>query len=136
MPQTEQIRPPGELRLAAPRWRLSERAIMALNLSLFIGAGTLLCFWVWYYTDWVEEFGALLTLGGALSWLAVVLRIIPEDRIKTVQDAFFSAVFEKHGALPWQGLAMLAVTAGLFCFATVQIESVRESAERAVMVAD
>lgn len=135
MPESDHTRVEGGLRLPAARRRLSGRAVIVLNLSLSVASGTVICFWVWYYTDWIEEFGAVLTLGGALSWLAVMLRIIPEDRIKTVQEAFFSAAFEGHGALPWQGLFMAAAAAATSCFATVQIESARESSDRFVVVA-
>src|SRR5262249_19998444 len=51
---------------------------------LLVGVGILA--WVLSYTDWFPAVGGVLALGGALSWLAFVSRILKNERLEQLQD--------------------------------------------------
>lgn len=51
-----------------------------INILTTIIGGTLALLWIGAYTEWLASITAALGLGGALSWAAVVLRIIPKSR--------------------------------------------------------
>ncbi len=107
---------------------------VAANVVLALLTGTLVCFWFWRNTDWFEELGAVLTFSGALSWLAVFLKIVPDDKTGHLKQTFFRVVFENPRTKVWLGLGLVLVAAGSFCFATVQLEPLQEPVDRAVIV--
>lgn len=104
------------------------------NLLCFLLIGTIICFWFWRNTDEFENLAALLTFGGALSWLAVALKIVPEEKTKQLQTAFFENVFENPRACPWLLVLLILVTAATFCFATIQLQPLQESVDRPVII--
>lgn len=118
--------------MRARNW--SAGGVLRANLILFLCTGTLLCFWFWRYTDYFAELGAVLALGGALSWIAVVLKIVPEEKLKALQAAFFGWVFENPHAVRWNVLLFVAAVAGCSCFGTVQLAPHRDPGDRAVVV--
>src|SRR4051812_28381189 len=90
-------RSPGRLRLPKSPGRgidahLAQDAAMPKpylrNLLSIISVGVLVSGWLLYYTDWFEVVGGLLALGGILSWLAFVSKILPDERIKQLQKRF------------------------------------------------
>jgi hypothetical protein len=106
---------------------------LAWNVSLLLIAGTLVCFWFWRNTDWFEELGAVLTLSGVLSWSATILKIVPEEKTKAFQTTFFEAFFEKPSSRWWILAVFAPLAIASFCFATVQLEPLQESSNRAVI---
>lgn len=99
-------------------------ATYLLNL-VFIGLfGVLVCAWVLYYTDSFEVVGGLLALGGAFSWLAFLLKVLRDERLKSIQDWFDRSVFVRI----WPILVVISLSviaiAVFSCVATVQIEAI------------
>lgn len=105
-----------------------------VNLLLLIAGGTWLCFWLLYYTDKFDDFGKILALGGGLTWLAFVLKLVSEERIKALQAAVDRWVFSN-----WLLTALLVVAC---CFGywysahygTLQVELFEGSEDRTVAV--
>jgi hypothetical protein len=114
------------------RW--STEAVLRANVLLFLATGTLITFWFWRNTDYFDEFGAILTFGGVLSWVAVALKIVPEDRLKTLQSAFFGRMFEQAAAVKWHVTLFAAAIVVSCAFATVQLTAHRDPGDRAVVV--
>ena len=112
----------------------SAGALLRANLLLFLTSGTLLCFWFWRYTDYFDEVGAVLALSGALSWIAVVLKVVPEEKFKALQGAFFTWMFENPQAVRWNLLLLVAMVAVCSCFGTVQLTPHHDPGDRAVIV--
>lgn len=109
-------------------------ATFVSNLVLLLVLGLLLSWWIWYYTDLFEAFGGLLALGGLLSWLGFVSRVLPESRLKAIQDGF-DRNFMNNGIATGVLVALIAagiLTASLL--GSVQLESGGESADRFVTI--
>jgi hypothetical protein len=111
----------------------SQQKTLAGNVFLLLTTGTMVCFWFWRYTDWFEELGAVLTLSGVLSWLAAILKVVPDEKTKAFQATLFEAVFESPSSRKWIMTFFAVVAIGSFCFATVQLEPLQESVDRAVL---
>jgi hypothetical protein len=60
-----------------------------LNVVCLIVLGVGLLWWLGHFTDSFAEAAAVLSLGGALSWLAVMLRVIPDEAKKAGQSGLF-----------------------------------------------
>ncbi len=80
---------------AAPSVKSDERVPWAfvVNLVLLIAGGTWLCVWLLHYTDKFDDFAKLLALGGGLTWVAFVLKLLSEERLKALQRAADRFVF-------------------------------------------
>ena len=106
------------------------------NLVLLIGLGTLFSFWVALYTDYLDDFIKLLALGGILSWLAFVGKILTESRLKALQQAVDDRILNRR----WLVFA-LVIAIGAFCFwaamrATIQVTGSRGIGLTQVKVAE
>jgi hypothetical protein len=84
----------------------------ALNLVglLLVGVGVL--GWILYYTDWFPAVGGLLALGGALSWLGFVSRLLKESRIKELQEWADRKIFDNRRTIG------IAAVFSLICLVT------------------
>jgi hypothetical protein len=76
------------------------------NFFLFVVLGALFLGWCYRYTDWIAVVGGFLSLAGMLSWLAFILKIIPEKRMGEFQTWADAALFNSKGA-KWLVLALL-----------------------------
>jgi len=96
-----------------------------LNLFVIGVLGVALCWWIYHFTDWFEAFASLLALGGIFSWLAFVAKVLPEARLKEMQDWVDSSVLTR----PKLWLAVLIVGAVLFagglCVGTIEVQALR-----------
>ena len=66
-----------------PEPGLSPLFVTNLVAILLVGVG--FCAWILYYTDWFPAIGGLLALGGVVSWLAFVSRVLPDHRLEALQ---------------------------------------------------
>jgi hypothetical protein len=129
MPQTavQAVRPPAMT-------RRSQSAAFAVNLILLIAGGTWLCFWLLHYTDKFEDFAKVLALGGGLTWLAFILKVLPDERLKELQSTLDRLIFSQW----WPTLLLIiAFAAGLYCRAhigTLQVELFQGGEERILSV--
>lgn len=97
-----------------------------LNVVLWLLAGVLFSGWLLHYTDKFEVFGGLLALGGAASWLAFALKVLPEDRLEILQVQFCDKFFVRRRST-WVALAWLALTVFLFLTrGSIQVESYQQ----------
>ncbi len=96
-----------------------------LNLFLIGLLGVALCWWIYHFTDWFEAFASLLALGGIFSWLAFVAKVLPDVRLKEMQDWVDSSVLTR----PKLWLAVLVIGGVLFvgalCEGTVEVQALR-----------
>src|ERR1700730_16995406 len=69
----------------AAKKNLSE--LYKLNLFCIGVVGVLVCWWIYYFTDYFEAFSSLLALGGIFSWLTFVTKILPETRLQGLQES-------------------------------------------------
>src|SRR2546428_9820558 len=107
----------------------SAHKILAWNVIMTVVTGTTVRFWFWRNTDWFAELGAILTFSGILSWVAAILKVVPDDKRKAFQADLYQAGFENPAARKWILCASGAVVIGSFCFATVQLEPLQESVD-------
>jgi hypothetical protein len=93
----------------------------ALNFCAFVLFGALLLGWCYRYTDWIAVVGGFLTLAGMLSWLAFILKIIPEKRMGEFQAWADETIFNNVRA-KWLVLSLLVIglVAGSF-LGTVEV---------------
>src|SRR6266851_5638273 len=96
-----------------------------LNLFLIGLLGVALCWWIYHFTDWFEAFASLLALGGIFSWLAFVAKVLPDVRLKEMQDWVDSSVLTR----PKLWLAVLVIGGVLFvgalCVGTIEVQALR-----------
>src|SRR5215472_5711574 len=100
----------------------AQNVIFALNLLLLVAGGTWFCFWLLYYTDKFDDFAKLLALGGGLTWLAFVLKLLPDNRLKELQSRLDRLVFSHWW---FSVLLIIAVAVGLCYrahFGALQVE--------------
>ncbi|AKF86077.1 hypothetical protein MFUL124B02_21215 [Myxococcus fulvus 124B02] len=97
-------------------------------------AGTAMLWWVLHYTDGFEQVGGFLALGGALSWLAFVLRLISEDRTKQLQSWLDEQVLSNPRTPRFTVAALVGFVAFIHCLGTIELEAPREAVERSVEV--
>ncbi len=95
------------------------------NLLAILLLGVLICWWVFYFTDWFDAFVSLLALGGIFSWVAFMAKILPTKRIEEMQDWFDKFVLTRSWV--WKaGLAVAVLLVGLAaCFGTIQVNALR-----------
>jgi hypothetical protein len=114
--------------------RRSQSAAFAVNLILLIAGGTWLCFWLLHYTDKFEDFAKVLALGGGLTWLAFILKVLPDERLKELQSTLDRLIFSQW----WPTVLLItAFAAGLYCRAhigTLQVELFQGGEERILSV--
>jgi hypothetical protein len=106
-----------------------------INLASILIFGVLGCAWVLYFSDWFEVIGGLLTLGGALTWLAFVSKVIPAARLNEFQNWVEANLFERNWTLVISALFLLGEVLLLsLCLGTVQVESMREQNDLVLFV--
>jgi hypothetical protein len=59
--------------------------IFYVNLLAILLFGVANSAWLLRFTDYFEVVGGLLALGGLFSWLAFVVKVLPDDRLKAIQ---------------------------------------------------
>lgn len=102
-----------------------------LLLMLFLGVG--ISAWILRYTDVFEEFAGLLALSGLFSWLAFVSKVLPEDRVKALQEWADRAIFtDTRTSRILAVLSVLAVVLSGF-LGSLQVQSF-DPADRAMQV--
>ncbi len=117
---------------ARPQPELSP--LYVTNLVAILLAGVSFCAWILYYTEWFPAIGGLLALGGVLSWLAFVSRVLPNHRLEALQTWADRAILCSRTTLAVLVLLAAAGLAFASFLGTVQVESVRESADRFLLV--
>jgi hypothetical protein len=86
--------------------------------------GVWLLYWVVVFTEWGEGVLSLLALGGALSWVAVVVKILPETRQKQIQAFLADLLLESRKAWIVIG-ALAALTVATFCVGVVEVSNLQ-----------
>jgi hypothetical protein len=93
------------------------------SLLLLLAFGVAGLGWLLLYTDWYESVGGILALGGALSWLAFVSRVMKKERLEQLQDWADAAIFN-NPRTPWVVSALLAGGVVAACFVgTLELRS-------------
>jgi len=105
------------------------------NFAALAVAGVLLSAWMLHFTDWFEEALTLLALGGLASWLAFMLKVVPEPYLKSFQSQFYDRILSRRH-LWW---ILLVITAlGLLFFvlfvASIEITVAEGDGDAAVWV--
>jgi len=112
----------------------AETLAFIVNLTVLVATGTWLCVWLLYYTDNFDDFAKVLALGGGLTWLAFVLKLLPDERLKALQGDLDRLVFSRW----WLTVVlMVAFAVGLYCrahFGTLQVELFQGNEERVLTV--
>ena len=104
------------------------------NLVALLAAGTAGLAWIVHFTDWLPTIASLLALSGILTWLGVLLRLLPEDRIKQLQQLIDQRILSRPITF-WVALASLALVSMLWVsFGTLEIRSVGISDTRGLWV--
>ena len=108
--------------------------IFVVNLVLLIASGTWFCIWLLHYTDRFEGLAQVLALGGGLTWLAFVLKLLSEERLKAFQRDLDRFVFSHW----WLTLVLLAACAvGFYLrahYGALQVELFLGSEDRVLTV--
>ena len=111
-----------------------ETVVFIVNLTLLVATGTWLCVWLLYYTDKFDDFAKILALGGGLTWLAFLLKLLPDERLKALQSQLDGLVFSRW----WLTAALIiAFAGGLYTRAhlgTLQVELFQGNEERVLTV--
>src|SRR5215475_10740378 len=95
------------------------------NLAGIIVLGVLLTAWTLYYTDAFPAIGGLLALGGLFSWVAFVSKVLPDHRLKALQDSADRRVFGNPATRRVLiAIAVIALVAGS-AIGSIQLTSVR-----------
>ncbi len=98
-----------------------------LNLTL----GVWLLFWITMFTDWGEGVLRLLTLGGVLSWVAVLAKVLSKPRQDQIQR-FLSDVFVETG-WAWYVVGVLgALSVATLFTGVVEVSNVQGGGDTAV----
>jgi len=112
----------------------SHRVAFGVNLVLLITGGTWLCFWLLHYTDKFDDFAKVLALGGGLTWLAFLLKVLPDERLKELQAVLDRLVFSQWWLTV---LLIIAFSVALYCrehIGALQVELFQGSEERILTV--
>ncbi|HEV8118002.1 MAG TPA: hypothetical protein VGQ32_05725 [Thermoanaerobaculia bacterium] len=117
---------------AAPEPPLSP--LFVANLLAILGLGVAVSAWILYYTDWFPAVGGLLALGGVVSWLAFVSRVLSEDRMKALQAWADRSILCRRATLASVALLAAAGLVAASFLGAIQVESVREPADRYLRV--
>jgi hypothetical protein len=104
------------------------------NFVTLILVGVAVASWLLLMTDWFEYFASLIGLGGALTWLAFVTKLLPDDEGKAIQKGLFG--FFLGGRYAWAVYLFLLAAAGLVTasLGTIQCESAQAGADYQVAV--
>lgn len=106
--------------------------VFITNLLTILGLGVLVSIWILHYTQWFPAIGGILALGGLVSWLAFVSRILREERLEALQAWADKAVFCSRATLAVVGtLAICLIVAANF-LGGIQVEGARGSSDRFV----
>ena len=99
--------------------------LFSWNFVTLILVGVAFSGWLLYFTDSFEVFGGLLALGGLLSWLAFVSKVIPEDKAKEIQKGLFGFFLE--GRYAWAVYLGILVAGALATamVGAIQLETVQ-----------
>jgi hypothetical protein len=112
----------------------TETLAFIVNLTFLVASGTWLCVWQLYYTDNFDDFAKVLALGGGLTWLAFLLKLLPDERLKALQVQLDRLVFSQW----WLTAALIiAFAVGLYTRAhigTLQVELFQGNEERVLTV--
>ncbi len=112
----------------------SSRRVVSNLVRLWL-AGIALCGWVAYFTELLPLVGGLLGLGGVLAWLGFVGKLLPEERVKMLQQSFEQHCLASAPATVGS-LALLLVAAGLWlCGRAVDVQAFGEPVDRLVAMA-
>ena len=118
----------------APASKPEKTVVFDVNLFLLIASGTWLCVWLLYYTDKFDDFAKVLALGGGLTWLAFVLKVLSEERLKKLQGDLDRLVFSRW----WLTIVLLvSFGVGLYCrshYGTLQVELFQGNEDRILTV--
>jgi hypothetical protein len=98
-----------------------------LNLVLILIAGMLLSFAILYYTDYYPRFTDLLGLGGALTWLAVVYRLLLQDRTDAIQHAIDKSVLRNRWTSWGVGLFVVALVVFWSFVGTIELQQMTDT---------
>jgi hypothetical protein len=104
--------------------------LFAINLALILALGLGVSGWLIRYTSLFEQFVGLLALGGLLSWLAFVGKLLPEEQLAALQLKLYEWIF-KRGVTSFVLLGLLGVGCLVaFCFGTIQLQLMEDPAQR------
>jgi hypothetical protein len=99
------------LPLPSPEWRnFIAMGVLVLGLSV----------WFWRHTKWFDTITQWLGMGGALAWVAVFTRVIPADKVASLQAWFYDRIFKRRASL-----IVMAIIAGLLALASLFFSSVQ-----------
>ncbi len=106
----------------------------AANFLAFLFFGASVLGWCYRYTDWIEIVGGFLSLAGILSWLAFVLKVIPDRRMEEFQTWADTRIFN-NGSIKWflLGLLTLGLAAASF-LGTVEVTWIAGEGNRSVWI--
>lgn len=104
------------------------------NFFAFLLLGSSVLGWCYRYTDWIEVVGGFLSLAGILSWLAFVLKVIPENRMKEFQTWADGRIFN-NARVKWFVLGLLVIgLAGASFLGTVEVSWIAGEGSRSVWI--
>jgi hypothetical protein len=109
-------------------------SLFAVNLAALVAAGVAVSWWLLCFTDWFETFAGLLTLGGVLSWLAFVSRVLPEDQLKALQRQITGSVMENERTWKFCLAGLLAALVVSSFVGSLQIEGGRGGSDARLKV--
>lgn len=106
----------------------------AINLGLLLLLGVAASAWLLYFTDLFPAVATLMTLGGAFTFLGVVLKIVPDDRAKELQRWIYGNVIQSR--VTTLGLTFMLVIGAIFAFflGGIQIELLHDTTDRVAWV--
>ena len=102
-----------------------------IRLGLNLPIGIALVAWVREFTDWWGGVSAALALGGMLSWVGVVSKVVPDERQKEIRAVVSDWVFLTPRA--WWIVGVLGATFALTLFVgVVEVENTTGPGETVV----
>ena len=108
---------------------LPREAWLRLGLNLVLGIALLA--WVRAFTDWWGGMTTLLALGGILSWIGVVSKVVPDERQKEIRSFLSEWVFLKPKAR-WVVRALGLLLALTLVVGVVEVENATGAGEAVV----
>jgi hypothetical protein len=105
-----------------------------INVGAFVSFGTLVSWWLYYYTDWLEAFTGLLSLTGIFAWLAFVTKVVPEGRLKYFQANIWGKTFESPAFGIGCGVALCAFLVIASLFGAIEVSSVQGGPDQSLWV--
>lgn len=95
--------------------RSDPRSPFVRNLIVLLVVGVAVLAWVLRYTDWFPAIGGVLALGGALSWMAFVSRLLKKERLEHLQNWADRAIFDNPRTAP-RVAVLAAILFAVACF--------------------